>query len=824
MNSKPITKHVRVPFFLFALIAASCCANVTVVDNPDLTSRNAHYVSNRAPLVPSILIKLPIGSIKPQGWLGRQLELQADGFHGHLSEISRFLNKEGNAWLSATGEGTRGWEEVPYWLKGFSNCAYVLGRADQIAEAKIWIEGALNSQKPDGWFGPDKDRGGAATRLKGRSDLWPNAIMLFCLQDYYDVSGDQRVIDLMTKYLRYLTTVPEEEFLLGYWPRMRGGDLLFSVYWLYNRIGEPWLLDLGAKVHRRTARWDQDVINWHNVNMSQAFGAGATYYIQSHHRDDLSSAERNHRKIREMYGQVPGGMFAGDENCRPGYTGPRQAVETCGMVEMMLSHETLLRISGKLIWADRCEDVAFNSLPAALTADMKALRYLTSPNMAQSDRTNKSPGLQNSGPMLHMNPHGHRCCQHNWGHGWPYYAQNLWMATPDNGLAAILYSQCQVTAKVGSGSTVTIQESTQYPFAERIRLTLSLDKATAFPLYLRVPGWSRQAMLKINGGPAKAWADKPNCYIKIARTWKDGDEIQLMLPMAIRLRTWTKNHHSVSVDRGPLTYSLRIDERYERQGGTEQWPAWEIYPASPWNYGLVLNEDDPAASFSVVKRAWPEDNMPFAHVGCPIALKARGQRIPQWQLDHQGLCMEIQASPVRSDQPTEALTLIPMGAARLRIASFPVIGDGPDAHAWKSPPKPLYRASASHEHDALMALCDEVIPESSNDHSIARQTWWDHKGTVEWVQYDFSEPREVSSAQVYWFDDTGRGYCRVPQAWRLLYRDEDTWRPVVTRDAYGTAPDQFNSVSFEPQTTKALRLEAWLQPNYSGGILEWQID
>jgi len=184
MNGKSMSVTSLTVFLPCLLAAASGWADIAVVDRPDVTTLNVHYVSNRIPLTPSVLIKLPIGSIKPEGWLARQLELQADGFHGHLTDISRFLQKDGNAWLSATGAGERGWEEVPYWLKGFSNCAYVLGREDQIVEAKIWIEGALNSQKPDGWFGPDKDRGGAATRLKGRSDLWPNAIMLFCLQDY----------------------------------------------------------------------------------------------------------------------------------------------------------------------------------------------------------------------------------------------------------------------------------------------------------------------------------------------------------------------------------------------------------------------------------------------------------------------------------------------------------------------------------------------------------------------------------------------------------------------------------------------------------------
>src|SRR5205085_724643 len=140
------------------------------------------------------------------------------------------------------GKGSSGWEEVPYWLKGYLNCGYALDDRAMIAEGHRWIEAALASQQPDGWFGPGEGRTGAATDLKGREDLWPNMIMLFCLQDYHDFTGDKRVIRLMTRYFKYLDGLPDDRFLVGYWPKMRGGDLLSSVYWLYNRTGEKWLL------------------------------------------------------------------------------------------------------------------------------------------------------------------------------------------------------------------------------------------------------------------------------------------------------------------------------------------------------------------------------------------------------------------------------------------------------------------------------------------------------------------------------------------------------------------------------------------------------
>lgn len=658
---------------------------VKVVKKPNTDISNKHYISNRAPLQPTALIKLPIGSIEPEGWLRKQLRLQADGFHGHLTEISRFLKKDGNAWLDPYGHGSHGWEEPPYWLKGFMNCAYVLNDPEMIEEAEIWIAGALNSQKADGWFGPDQDRGGVATRLKGRDDLWPNAIMLFCLQDYYDVTGDERVIKLMARYFKYLHGVAEDKYLLGYWPKMRGGDILYSIYWLYNRTGEQWLLELAEKNHRRTARWDEDVINWHNVNIAQAFGEGATWWLQSGKQEDLRSAYRNWDKVREMYGQVPGGMFGADENARKGYDDPRQCVETCGMVEAMLSDEILIAITGDLLWADRCEDVAYNSFTAALTADMRGLRYLTAPNQVQSDDEVHRPGIQNGGPMFHMNPNRHRCCQHNFGHGWPYFAQHLWYATPDNGLAAIFYNDCTVSAKVGaSGGKVTVKQETHYPFDEAVTLSVKAATPVEFPLYLRVPGWCERPRIKVNGTSYSLNSDAGQ-YVRVSRTWKTGDTVEWVMPMEISIRQWTKNHNSVSVDRGPLTYSLQIKENKIQSGGTSEWPAWEILPGSPWNYALVLDEQNPGGSFEVIERGWPASDMPWTHEGTPLKLKAQGKRINQWTLDEHKLCAVLQDSPVKTGMPGEEIYLIPMGAARLRLSAFPVAGEGPDAHEWKRP-------------------------------------------------------------------------------------------------------------------------------------------
>lgn len=719
---------VKLTTGMFCLLMA--CGNsekqddmVSIVDKPDTLSTNHYYVSNRAPLKPSVLIKLPVGNIKPEGWLKEYLYRQKNGLTGNLGKISAWLQKENNAWLDKNGQGEWGWEEVPYWLKGYANIGYILEDEDMIKEAKIWIEGVLNSQQPNGFFGPNlawesytsedsRTEERMAEKLQKR-DYWANMIMLYCLQSYYEYSVDERVIKLMTNYFRYQMEIPDENFLseTQYWQRIRGGDNLHSVLWLYNRTGEPWLLDLAKKVHRNTAPWEKrgntleeigspkmiregmewpdwygDLIDWHNVNIAQGFREPAQYYLVSGDEKDLQATYDDFRIVREHFGQVPGGMYGSDENCRPGYADPRQGVETCGMVEQMNSDEHLLRITGDIFWADHAENVAFNTYPAAVAPDFKSLRYITSPNMVVNDHKNHSPGIANSGPELMMNPFSSRCCQHNHAQGWPYFTENLWMATPDNGLAAVIYAANTVKAKVGNGYEVTIKCSTKYPFEDELNFALIMEGNNTFPLYFRIPNWAINASLTLNGEILKTnpIAGK---YIRIERTWKNGDQIKLELPKAIKVNTWEANHNSVSVDYGPLTFSLKIGENYvetnteesvqhdskwQKGANVKDWPSYEIYPTTAWNYGLVLNEDA-STSFEIQTKPWPEDNFPFTPETAPIVLIAKAKKIPSWKIDEYGLAGELMDSPVKSDEAVETVEMIPMGAARLRISAFPVI-------------------------------------------------------------------------------------------------------------------------------------------------------
>ncbi|WP_286774705.1 MULTISPECIES: beta-L-arabinofuranosidase domain-containing protein [Sphingobacterium] len=667
----------------FGLATSAQSRIATSVNQLPLTGKNTQYVNNRAPLRQNALLKLPVGSIVPEGWLGKYLALQKDGLTGHLGEISAWLSKKNNAWLSTDGKGDYGWEEVPYWLKGYANLGYILKDPTILAESKIWLEAALKSQRPDGYFGP-------LILRNNKPDLWGNMLMLWCLQSYYEYSGDQRVLTLMTNYFKWQANLPDSFFLKDYWENSRGGDNLLSVYWLYNRTqGNEWLMDLADKIHRNTANWRQkdDLPNWHNVNVAQCFREPATYYLKSQSSEDLNATYANFHFVRQVFGQVPGGMFGADENARPGYTDPRQGVETCGMVEQMASNEILLGITGDPFWADHAEEVAFNTYPAAVTADFKALRYITSPNMTISDSHNHAPGIDNNGPFLMMNPFSSRCCQHNHSQGWPYYAEHLYMATNDNGVAAVLYAASKAEINVGNKQAIQIRQESNYPFEESLRFEIGTHgKTVDFPFYLRIPAWEKQAKVTVNGKSQAVEAGAK--YIRIQRQWKDGDKVELSLPMTIDLKTWTANKNSVSIQRGPLTYALKIKENYVKKDSKasaigdskwqetadpSKWPSYEILPASDWNYGLVQNQLQAVNHLKVVKRPWPKDAFPFDAEAVPISILVKAKRIDGWKIDENGLTGVLPLSPVESKSEVQEVELIPMGAARLRIAAFPTV-------------------------------------------------------------------------------------------------------------------------------------------------------
>jgi hypothetical protein len=256
------------------------------------------------------------------------------------------------------------------------------------------------------------------------------------------------------------------------------------------------------------------------------------------------------------------------------------------------------------------------------------------------------------------------CCTANMHQGWPKFCSHLWMATPDDGLAAVVYAPCEIHTQV-KGQRVRLEVRTEYPFNEEIRISVLTQEPLQFPLKLRIPEWADGAEVQLDGRLLEK--PLPGTFYTIDNTWKQRHELVLRLPMQVR--TQRRLHDSIAIERGPLIYSLKIGEDWRRIAGELPHADWEVYPTTNWNYALALNAEAPEQSISFTSK--PAGDCPFSPEGAPIRARVKGKLLADWTIQHNAATPPPQ-SPITSSKPLEELELIPYGCTNLRITEFPV--------------------------------------------------------------------------------------------------------------------------------------------------------
>ncbi len=651
---------------------------------------NKNYKSNPEPLMQNAYIRLPLGSIKPEGWLKAQLEAQAAGLTGNVDDF--WPDLKNSAWRGGTGDA---WERGPYFLDGLVPLAYLLDDERLKEKVKSWIEPILASSRDSGWYGPLKN-----------TDRWPLAVSNKALMQYYEATSDARALDVLKKYFRYIHD-SRPDWPDNQWRGVRAMENAVTGYWLYRQTREPWILEAIESIQKNSFDWTTQyekfpwdsaalaekripTATWkgltaHGVNNGMAVKYPGLWYQQSGDIRYKNAVLAALEKYDLYHGQATG-RFSCDEHLSG--KSPDRGTELCTVVEEMFSLEELYAIFGDNTFADRLELLTFNALPGTETPDMWAHQYDQQSNqvlVTNQKRNWASNGDQSNIYGLMPN---FACCLANMHQGWPKFAGSLWMATNDNGLAAVAYSPCTVKAKVGNGVDVTISEETEYPFKGFVKMKISTTESVKFPLYFRVPGWADSVSFNYKGKTISGAAGET---VRLTEKWEDGDIITFRIPMNIRFER--RYNNSVSLLRGPLYFSLRIDKEYKSirlnydnfsyKGSVD----WEILPASPWNYGLMIDPVRKERGIEVIENIVTE--YPFADKGdmiwseqsgsyvpwqkdAAIIITARGMKIPGWVMKDNSADMPPK-SPVKPESSTEIVQLVPYGSAKLRITEFPVI-------------------------------------------------------------------------------------------------------------------------------------------------------
>jgi DUF1680 family protein len=639
-------------------------------------------------LVPLAAEPLPLGSIKPAGWLKRQLEIQANGLGGWVDQ--HWPDVAESSWIGGKAEG---WERGPYWLDGFIPLAVQLDDEKLKARARRWVDHILTTQREDGWLGPMQGNPDCNSKLGGY-DVWPRFIVLKALTQWQEATGDERVVPAMTRFFRRLGPLLDEK-PLAEWARVRWADLSLSIYWLYDRTHEPWLLDLGAKVHGQGLDWpalgrefpyrektteaklqaykkaasgvwiNDQFGATHGVNVGMGVKAPGVWYRQSKDPADLQAAFTLIKSLDQFHGQATG-MFSCDEHLAG--RSPSQGTELCTVVEMMFSLETLLSIAPDTGLADRLESVAYNALPGTFKDDMWAHQYVQQANQVvckvSPERVYSYDGPDSN--LFGKEPN-FGCCLANMHQGWPKLVSHLWMKSSDGGLQAMAYAPCAVKTSVGK-TDVGLTVRTNYPFTETVEIDVDAAQAVEFPLSLRIPAWADGATASVAGtdaGPAR-----PGTFHRISRNWPAGKTtVKLTFPW--KLRAERRTNESVTVRRGPLVFALNVAPQWRKLRGEEPAADWEVHPKTPWNYALALNPDAPADSLRV--ETAPVAASPFSPTAPAVRIRAKGRRLKNWELLKNAADLPP-ASPAKSSEPLEDVELIPYGAAKLRVTEIPILG------------------------------------------------------------------------------------------------------------------------------------------------------
>jgi hypothetical protein len=643
---------------------------------------------------------IALSSIRPEGWLRKYLEKQRDGLTGHLEVAAGEPFKSGWGRSRADiefddGDSCDWWpyEQTGYWIDGMIRCGYLLKDDFLINKALERMNAILDNPDEDGYLGPE------FLKEKGHMYRWVHSVFFKAFMALHSATGDERVIPALARH--YLSNTSNHS-------QLREVCNVEAILWTYEKTGDERLLNHAVNAYAEFCQLSPEsdctlenmlsdrVSTEHGVTFNEEAKLGAILYMYTGEEKYLDATVNAYRKI-DRDQMLVDGVNSSSEMLRG--KDVLDSHETCDITEYAWSMGYLFQATGEAEYADKIERACFNAAPGAVDNHFKALQYFSCPNQVIADKTsNHSLFYRGSDRMSYRPNPGTPCCTGEVNKIMPNFITRMWMDDGYNGLAAILYGPCKVRAEVGVGrKTIEIIEETDYPFRDTINFRINAEMPVQFTLTLRIPIWCKDAEIKVNG-TVEGEKPRPGTFVKLDRIYRQGDCVTLTLPMDLKLSHWSGG--GIAIERGPLVYSLRIEEDWQRNmeetSSGDDFPIWNLYPTSRWNYALAIDENNLDREVEVIYREMSQE--PWDIKSTPLELKVPARTVEGWDIERKstilkqawhekGCPLEIREvegdfkltpplPPVESlserlGREIEKVTLVPYGCTRLRLTIFP---------------------------------------------------------------------------------------------------------------------------------------------------------
>jgi hypothetical protein len=658
-------------------------------------------------VLPFALEPIPLGVIKPRGWLRDNINGMADGLPGHMHDFYGYVRE--SPWLGGTREYSGLHEAFPYWLNGIVPLAY--GLDDPVRKSRLQqqisesVKFVVANQHKDGWLGSE-------TKESGLRNLWARfplllgfkqlleadfetygSVLLPVIRKFVDLSHNMLLQDGYGMVMRPGDKLSEEDH--G-WGQVRMADYLITLQWLYEHDvagkQQSVLYDTMKLLRKYSLDWDQwytqelypfnDLNTYpkeriekyfafeHGVNVGQGLKTGA---VINRFENNQSMVELSRRAVdwTFQYHGSTSGTVLGDERLEG--LDPFYGSELCMTVETMYSLSYLYQASGDATFADRAELAAFNALPAAVTGDWWAHQYLTQPNQPYSKVLDETPfwNVKPNGQTFGLEPN-YPCCTVNHPQGYPKFLSHSWVKVGNDGLGHALLSPTALTTTLGNGANVTIDVETNYPFDDV--LTYNIQASKPFTLYLRIPSWTDKSQSMISTPTSKIKGVSPDSVTGLQGVSVQTGKSVVTLSLSRSIRTTQRNNGAVAIFQGPFLFTLDVGHaatsKKESNPVAPDAPSklreWKILPENVWNVAVdltKLKDSSNTTTDALPDRVW-------AYGAPPNRLEAEGCEI-EWPF-YKGVPGPVPKNVTCKGKRLN-LRFLPVGSAKIGMTELPTL-------------------------------------------------------------------------------------------------------------------------------------------------------